>query len=40
MLQVVGDALQPHLAPLTASQLKLLNIYIDKSRAAAGRTVA
>lgn len=29
--QVVGDAIQPHLSPLSASQLKLLTIYRDKA---------
>ncbi len=38
--QVVGDALQPHLEPLSASQLKLLHIYIDKSRPQGARTAA
>lgn len=30
--QVVGDALKPHLEPLSASQMKLLVIYLDKAR--------
>lgn len=30
--QVVGDAIKPHLQPLTASQLRLLEIYMDKAR--------
>lgn len=32
--QVVGDALKPHLEPLSASQMKLLTIYLDKARRA------
>lgn len=34
-VQVVGDSLRPHLQPLSASQLRLLDIFIGKARAAA-----
>ena len=29
-LQVVGEALMPHLAPLSVSQMKLITIYVDR----------
>ncbi|KAL4420688.1 hypothetical protein ABPG75_010344 [Micractinium tetrahymenae] len=37
---VVGDALRPHLEPLSASQMRLLGIYLEKARAAGAQSTA